>query len=84
MTDGGITVFPRWPGYSPDLNPQENVWSWCEDELREEEDDDISFEEFCKLLLKVVKKYPYAKKLVPGMAKRMQELVDKKGHHIDR
>ena len=29
-----ISVLPNWPKYSPDLNPQEHVWSWAEEKLR--------------------------------------------------
>jgi hypothetical protein len=41
MTEVGLTVLPNWPRYSPDLNPQENVWAWAEERLR-------SFETFKK------------------------------------
>ena len=27
-------MLPGWPPSSPDLNPQENVWSWAEEEVR--------------------------------------------------
>jgi hypothetical protein len=30
LRDAHITVLPGWPKYSPDFNPQENVWSWVE------------------------------------------------------
>ena len=30
LRDAGITVLPGWPRYSPELNPQENLWSWVE------------------------------------------------------
>ena len=84
MEAGNMSVFPGWPGYSPDINPQENVWSWAENELREVEEDDDSFEVFQGRLLKVVRAYPYAQKLVGGMANRMKLLVDKKGLNIGK
>ena len=34
FADYGIKPMPGWPKYSPDLNPQENVWSWAEQALR--------------------------------------------------
>ena len=43
-----ITVEPHWPKYSPDLNPQENVWSRAEPDLRELEDGYDEFEPWQK------------------------------------
>ncbi len=37
MKEVGISVLPRWPKYSPDLNPQENIWAWAETRLRKNE-----------------------------------------------
>ncbi len=86
MKAGGISVFPGWPGYSPDLNPQEHVWGWAEDELRDQEEDKDTFEVFQKRVRSAVKAYPndWAKKFVSGMAKRMQKVVDKKGANIGK
>ena len=33
----GLRVLKKWPPYSADLNPQENVWGWAEPELRRAE-----------------------------------------------
>ena len=30
----GLSVLPRWPPYSPDLNPAEHLWQWIEAEMR--------------------------------------------------
>ena len=38
LASGGVTVENAWPGYSPDLNPQEHVWAWAEKKLKENED----------------------------------------------
>ena len=86
MVKGGIKVFPKWPGYSPDLNPQEHVWAFTEDEVRDVEKDNDTFEIFQQRLVTACRKYPadQAKKLVFGMAKRMQKLVDRKGGHIGK
>lgn len=86
MEAGGIKVFLNWPGYSPDLNPEEHVWDHTEDELREIEEDKDTFEVFQQRVLKACRSYPLsrAKKMIGGMSKRMQTLVDRKGKHIGK
>ncbi len=84
MADAGISVLPDWPKYSPELNPQENVWAWAENELRELESDDDSFEEFKKLTLKACRAYPGHKKLVGSMEERIAECIESKGAMIGR
>ena len=37
FSEFGIEALPDWPKYSPDLNPQENVWGWVEQALRKKE-----------------------------------------------
>ena len=79
-----IKCLPGWPKYSPDLNPQENVWSWSEDELRRQEADRDSFSDFQRKVLSCVNAYPEAskKKLVRSMTKRCQLCIDKQGAMI--
>jgi hypothetical protein len=84
MQIGGITVFPKWPGYSPDLNPEENVWAWSEPDLRKNEKPRDSFEVFQQRLLKTCKAYPDGHKLIAGMPKRMRLVVDKEGANIGK
>ena len=45
-----ISLLPSWPPTSPELNPQENVWPWAEDYLRNVLGDDKrdTFEMFQK------------------------------------
>ena len=44
--EAGISIVGPWPGYSPDLNPQENIWSSAEPALRRSETGRESFEEW--------------------------------------
>ena len=81
MAELGITVLPGWPSYSPDLNPQENVWSWAEERLRDIEVDSDTFGEFQLKVMRAVSDYPIKSgvKLVPCIGKRLKEVIEKKG-----
>ena len=68
----GICPMADWPKYSPDMNPQENVWSWTEKALRREEQKSDTFTTFCRKLLRVARRYPSAESLIPSMAKRVK------------
>ena len=56
MKDNGISLLPGWPKYSPDLNPQENVWAWAEPYLRTFERNRDNFSTFQQKTLKAVGK----------------------------
>jgi len=79
MAEKGIDFLPDWPKYSPDLNPQENVWAWAEKDLRKKEKDEDTFETFQQRVLKAVRAYPSGQKLIPDMAKRIENLIAAKG-----
>ena len=81
MAEFGITVLPGLPLYSPDLNPQENVWSWAEDRLRDIELDSDTFGQFQVKVMRAVSEYPIEAgvKLVPCMGKRLGEVIEKGG-----
>ena len=75
----GVQVLPGWPKYSPDLNPQENVWSWVEQELRKEEKRSDTFDTFCRKMLIVSRRYPAGSALIPSMAQRLEAVLNAKG-----
>ena len=81
MAEFGITVLPGWPSYSPDLNPQENVWSWAEDKLRGIELDSDGFGDFQIKVMRAVCAYPIESgaKLVPCIGHRLKEVIEAKG-----
>jgi hypothetical protein len=83
MKEHGIATLPDWPAYSPELNPQEHVWSRAEPELRESEADDESFEQWKKKVIKAVGQYPSAEKLVASMARRCKDCLARKGAMLD-
>ena len=75
----GLQVLPDWPKFSPDLNPQENVWSWVEEHLRRAEERSDSFETFCRKMLLVARQYPGGAALIPSMAERTEKVLCLKG-----
>ena len=81
MREFGITVLPGWPSYSPDLNPQENVWSWAEDKLRDIELDSDTFGQFQIKVMRAVCAYSIEAgvKLVPCIGHRLKEVIEAKG-----
>ena len=71
---------------SPELNPQENVWPWAEDYLRDVLSDDKkdTFEMFQTNAVNAVLAYKSSAKLIPSMTKRIQKCLKNKGNMIDQ
>ena len=86
FTAQNIVPLPDWTKYSPDLNPQENVWAWAETDLRKREKDGDTFGDFKKKVLSAVRAYPVAsrKKLIPSMIKRCEQVIAKGGAMLDK
>ena len=84
MVACGIQVLPKWPKYSPDLNPQENVWARAEDEHREKELRSDTFDTWKKRVMRAVRTYKGASKLIPSMVDRVQECIEREGAMIRR
>ena len=82
MKEWGLVALPRWPAYSPDLNPQENVWPWLEKELRKREHKSDNFATFKRKLTSVVSAYPNASALVLSMHRRMAMCIKQNGDMI--
>ena len=70
-----ITLLGPWPGYSPELNPQEHVWSRAEPELRLLENGRDSFKTWPKKVFKACRMYTGGHKLVGSMAKKIRDCL---------
>ena len=53
MAEKNIKLLDDWPKYSPDLNPQENVWPAAEEAVRAAERGGDTFAVFQKRCAKV-------------------------------
>ena len=80
-----MSALAIWLAYSPDMNPQENVWAWAEKKVRLVENEDskrMTFDAFKSHLLIACAAYPSSGKLVRSMAKRMRPVIENKGGMI--
>ena len=79
MERNHMVCLREWPAYSPDLNPQENVWPWIEKELRKQERKSDSFADFKRRLTRAQAAYPNGSSLIPSMAERVRKVLAAKG-----
>lgn len=81
--DSNMKILQAWPKYTPELNPQENVWPEAEKRLRAKEGDGGQrFEQFQQYVLESVREYSGAKNLVGGMTRKISECLASKGQYI--
>ena len=74
LRDFGITTM-SWPKYSPDFDPQENLWARAEVDLRKAERMADTFDTFKRRVLAACESYPGAEKLIPSMAARIKAVI---------
>ena len=84
MRQHHISTLKDWPGYSPELNPQEHVWSRAEPQLRELETGCDEFVAWKQKVLTAVKEYPSPEKLIGSMAKRCKLCIARGGAMLDK
>jgi len=76
----------EWPAYSPDLNPIENLWGLLQDKLYENNDKLSSSEDVWELAKKIWKNELniYIPNLYKSMSFRVKEVIERKGHRLER
>ena len=82
MREEGVALLTGWPSKSPDLNPQENVWAWAEDDLRKSERKRDTVAVFNRRVAASCQRYPSKLALVPSMAGRMAKCVRLRGANL--
>ena len=79
-----FVVLANWPPRSPELNPQENVWSWVEKKLRKEEPKRENYDDFFRRLLRTLESVPPAtcRNLIKSMSRRIDAVIERKGGRL--
>ena len=70
-------------GYSPELNPQENVWARAEPDLRALESGSDKYNPWKKKVFAAVNQYPGFDKLIPSMSRRVKTCLARQGAMLD-
>jgi hypothetical protein len=70
-----------WPAMSPDMNPIEHLWDYLGKKVNEREQKCQNIAELRTALIEEWQRYPQNKlrRLVQGMRRRVQELLQKRG-----
>ena len=84
MREEGVALLKSWPSKSPDLNPQENVWAWAADDVRDREKKRDTVAVFKRRVVAACQRYPSKLALVPSMAGRMAKCVKLRGANIGK
>jgi transposase len=79
FADHNIDVITDWPPYSPDINPIENLWDYCERKLKNECVNDV--EELWLHLQKIWSEVPeeLIRSLVSSIPQRLKEVLKNGG-----
>ncbi|CDH61286.1 hypothetical protein RO3G_16829 [Lichtheimia corymbifera JMRC:FSU:9682] len=83
--DNAVNVM-KWPAYSPDINPIENLWAIVKRKLNEYDEAPASMRELWERVEYVWEHSitpELCKKLIESMPKRMEKLYKAKGGHIN-
>ena len=83
MRENRISTLKDWPAYSPELNPQEHVWTQAEPTLRKLETGEDEYGPWKKKVMAAIKAYPSPEKLVGSMARRVKECLARNGAMLD-
>jgi hypothetical protein len=83
MREARITTLQGWPKYSPELSPQEHVWTQAEPRTRQLETGRDSFEAWEKKVFQAIGHYPSPEKLIGSMARRCQDCINRRGAMLD-
>jgi hypothetical protein len=82
LTENEVNIIEKWPGNSPDLNPIENVWGWMKKRIYRR--DIKTLDELNHAIDEAWEAVPEVMltRLMAGMGKRLQKVIDNEGKYI--